>query len=142
MEILHGQALFVATPTGNVPNPLFLCPMVLLHLAMHPAIWVLRSVSLASGLAALAINAWLCCRVFDRSTAAISTLCLAILPVNIAYSRFAWDASQSLLATLPVLYLALAAVRFPPSAIACCRPRSRPRCGPLWSIPPTSSWPR
>jgi hypothetical protein len=125
MDILHGQAWNVATPTGNVPNPLFLYPLVLLHLVLHPAIWVLRSVALASGLAALAINFWLCRRVFDRFTAAISTLCLAVLPVNIAYSRFAWDASQSLLATLPVLYLALAALRFPaqrgrllPAAIA------------------------
>jgi hypothetical protein len=125
MEILQGHAWNVVTPTGNVPNPLFLCPLVLLHLALRPAIWVLRSVSLASGLAALAVNFWLCRRVFDRLTAVISTLCLAVLPVNIAYSRFAWDASQSLLVTLPVLYLALAALRFPaqrgrllPAAIA------------------------
>jgi hypothetical protein len=111
MEILHGQAWNVKTPTGNVPNPLLLGPLVLLHLVLRPAIWVLRSVSLASGLAALALNAWLCRRVFDRWTAVISTLCLAVLPVNIAYSRFAWDASQSLLATLPVLYLALEAMR-------------------------------
>jgi hypothetical protein len=38
---------------------------------------------------------------------------LAVLPVNIVYSRFAWDACQSLLATLLVLYPALAAVRDP-----------------------------
>jgi hypothetical protein len=125
MEILHSGAWNVATPTGNVPNPLFLWPLVLLHLVLRPAVWVLRSVALASGLAALALNFWLCRRVFDRLTAVISTLCLATLPVNIAYSRFAWDASQSLLATLPVMYLALAALRFPaqrgrllPAAIA------------------------
>ena len=113
MEILHHQSFNVATPTGNVSNPMFMLPLVLLHLVFRPGIWVLRSVALASGLIALALNAWLCRRVFDRFTAVVSTLCLAVLPVNIAYSRFAWDASQSLLATLPVLYLALAALRFP-----------------------------
>ena len=101
------------TPTGNPLNPLFVGPLALLHLWLPPSIALLRSVAVAGGLAALAIN-WLLCRwVFDRRTAAISTLLLAVLPINIAYSRFAWDASQSLAATLPVVYLALAAVRFP-----------------------------
>lgn len=101
------------TPTGNPINPLFVGPLALLHLWLPPSIGLLRSVAVASGLAALAIN-WLCCRwVFDRRTAMISTVVLAILPANIAYSRFAWDASQSLAATLPVLYFALAAARFP-----------------------------
>jgi len=40
-------------------------------------------------------------------------LMLAVWPVMIAYSRFGWDASQSVLATLPVVYLSLATVRFP-----------------------------
>ena len=73
----------------------------------------LRSVAVASGLAAIVIN-WVCCRwVFGWRTAAISTVALAVLPVNIAYSRIAWDASQSLAATLPVTYFALAAVQRP-----------------------------
>ena len=72
----------------------------------------LRSVALVSGLAALAINWLLCRRVFDSRTAAVSTVALAVLPINIAYSRFAWDASQSLAATLPVIYCALGAVRY------------------------------
>jgi len=101
------------TPTGNPINPLFVGPLALLHIWFLPSIGLLRSVALASGLAALAVN-WLCCRwVFDRRTALISTVALAVLPINIAYSRFAWDASQSLAATLPVAYLALAAVQFP-----------------------------
>ena len=112
--LLHGGAYGGwHTPTGNPLNPLFVGPLALLHLWLPPSIALLRSVAVAGGLAALAIN-WLLCRwVFDRRTAAISTLLLAVLPINIAYSRFAWDASQSLAATLPVVYLALAAVRFP-----------------------------
>jgi len=112
--MLHGGAAGGwQTPTGNPINPLFLGPLALLHLWFSPSICLLRSVALVGGLAALVIN-WLLCRwVFDRRTAAISTLLLAVLPINIAYSRFAWDASQSLAVTLPVVYLALAAVRFP-----------------------------
>ncbi len=113
-QMLHGGADGGwHTPTGNPINPLFLGPVALLLCWLPPSITVLRSVALASGLAALAIN-WFCCRwVFDRRTAWISTAALAVLPINIAYSRFAWDASQSLAATLPVAYFTLAAVRFP-----------------------------
>jgi hypothetical protein len=101
------------TPTGNPLNPLFFGPLALLHLWFPLSFSLLRSVAVAGGLAALVIN-WLFCRwVFDRRTALISTVLLAILPINIAYGRFAWDASQSLAATLPVVYLALAAIRFP-----------------------------
>jgi hypothetical protein len=113
VDILHGGPLVTVTPTGNPPNPLFLGPLVLLHLVFRPSIVVLRAVSLGSSLAALAINWGLCRWIFDRRTAVLSTLALAVLPVDIAYSRFAWDASQSLGVTLLVLYFSLAAVRFP-----------------------------
>ncbi len=112
-RMLHSATVDWHTPTGNPLNPLLIGPLAMLHVGLPPSIVLLRSVALAGGLAALGIN-WLGCRwVFDRRTAAISTVALAILPIDIAYSRFAWDASQSLAATLPVVYLALAAVRFP-----------------------------
>ena len=112
-EMFHGGVGDWNTPTGNPLNPLFVGPLALLHLWLPPSLWLLRAVALASGIAALAIN-WLMCRwVFDRRTAAISTVVLAVLPIDIAYSRFAWDACQSLAVTLPVLYFSLAAVRFP-----------------------------
>jgi hypothetical protein len=112
-QVAHDSAASWHTPTGNPINPLFVGPLAILHLWLPPSIGLLRSVALASGLAALVIN-WLCCRwVFDRRTATISTVLLAILPINIAYSRFGWDTSQSLAATLPAVYFALAAVRFP-----------------------------
>jgi hypothetical protein len=113
LQLLRGQEVCLLTPTGNPLNPFFFGPLVLLHACFDPSIVLLRWLALGSGVAALAIN-WLLCRwVFDRRTAAISTVLLALLPINIAYSRFAWDASQSLAATLPVLYLSLAAVRQP-----------------------------
>jgi hypothetical protein len=110
--IRHGSS-WVRTPTGNPVNPFFLGPLVLLHAWFPPSVVLLRSVAVASGLGALLVN-WLLCRwVFDRATAAVSTVLLAVWPVSIVYSRFAWDASQSLLATLPVVYLSLATLRFP-----------------------------
>jgi hypothetical protein len=113
VEILQGTPTAWLTPTGNPLNPFFLGPLILLHWWFEPSIILLRSVAVASGLLALLLN-WVLCRwVYDRQTAWISTAVLAVLPIDIAYSRFAWDASQSLAATLPVLYFALAAVRFP-----------------------------
>ena len=112
LRLLWGQEFRLQTPTRNPLNPLFYGPIVLLHTCFSPSIRLLRSVALFSGLAALAINWLLCRRVFDRRTATISTVGMALLPINIAYSRFAWDTSQTLLVTLAVLYLSLAAVRF------------------------------
>jgi hypothetical protein len=111
--LLGGDELCLQTPTGNPINPFFFGPMVALHALFHPSAAVLRAVAVGSGLVALALNWWLCRRTFDRRIAAISTLVLAVLPINIAYSRFAWDASQTLAFTLPIWYLCLAAVRFP-----------------------------
>jgi hypothetical protein len=111
--MLQDEPFSWQTPGGNPMNALFIVPLVMAHVYFPPSTALLRSVAVASGLAVLAIN-WLLCRwVFDRRTATISTVMLAILPIDIAYSRFAWDSCQSLAATLPVLYASLAALRFP-----------------------------
>ncbi|MCE9555960.1 MAG: glycosyltransferase family 39 protein [Planctomycetes bacterium] len=110
---LRGEPVPWRTPTGNLINPLSFLPMAALHIWLPPSITLLRLTPLLSGLAALAVNYWLCRRVFDRQLAAISTVILAVLPATITYSRFAWDASQSVLVTLPVMYCALGAVREP-----------------------------
>ncbi len=113
IELLSGRNPSLFTPTGNLPNPLFFGPLLLLHVVAGPSMMLLRGVALFSGLAALVLNWWLCARVFDRPTAAVSTVLLAVLPINIAYARFAWDASQTVAVTLPVLYFSLASVRWP-----------------------------
>jgi hypothetical protein len=114
--IADGRAATWLTPTGNPVNPFYVGPLVLVHLLAEPSVVVLRSVAAASGILALGLNYWLCRKVFGQPAAAISTLTLAVLPINIAYSRFGWDASQTLLATLPVLYFAMAAARGGPGA--------------------------
>ena len=101
------------TPTGNPLNWLLFWPTVLLHAWLPPSIGLLRLPALLSGVLALGMNYWLCGRTFGKRLAAISTVLLAVLPINIAYSRFGWDASQSLLVTLPVLYLSLQATNEP-----------------------------
>ena len=107
MRLIGGQSISLRTPTGNPVNPFYLGPLALLHLFLTPSITVLRIPALVSGLAVLAVNFFLCRRVFGSTVAGVSTLLLAVLPLNIAYSRFAWDASQTVLATTLVLYLGL-----------------------------------
>ncbi|MEE8451687.1 MAG: glycosyltransferase family 39 protein [Thermoguttaceae bacterium] len=112
LRLLWGEEFCLRTPTQNPMNPFFYGPIVLLNTCFPPSIRLLRGVALVSGLAALAINWVLCRRVFDQRTAHLSTVILALLPINIAYSRFAWDTSQTLASTLLVLYCSLGAVRF------------------------------
>jgi 4-amino-4-deoxy-L-arabinose transferase-like glycosyltransferase len=116
LALAHGEAIDWWTPTGNPINVFFVLPLAALHAVFAPSFVLLRSVALVSGVLALVVNFWLCRRVFDMRTAVVSTLLLALLPINIAYSRFAWDASQSLLATLLVLYLPLWHYRRRPEA--------------------------
>ncbi len=104
---LHGESISWWTPTGNPLNWFYFVPIVALHAVAPPSFALLRLPALISGLLALPINYGLCRRTFDTRTAVISTWLLALMPIDIAYSRFGWDASQSMLATLLVMYLAL-----------------------------------
>jgi hypothetical protein len=112
-RLAQGESIVWETPTGNPLNPFYLGPLALLHVAFAPSFTLLRSVAVASGVAALAVNYWFARRLFGERTAVIGTLLLAVMPINLAYSRLAWDASQSLLAVLPVMYCALAAAGEP-----------------------------
>jgi hypothetical protein len=111
LHVASGQAITWLTPTGNPLNLFYFLPLVALHYVLPPSVVLLRVVPLVSGTAALAVNYVLCRGAFDVRTARVSTLILALLPLNIAYSRFGWDASQSLLATLLVMYLPLMRLR-------------------------------
>lgn len=113
LECLQGHAVPWRTPAGNPINPFYMLPQLLLHSFLRPSFWLLRSTAVISGIAALPVNFWLCRRVFGRRVAWLSTLLLAVLPINVAYSRFGWDASQSLLATALVVYTSLAIVSEP-----------------------------
>jgi len=104
---MDGGEVAWRTPNGNPLNPFYLLPALVLHTVFAPSFVVLRLTALFSGILALAANYFLCRRAFDPRTAVLSTWILALLPIDIAYSRFAWDTSQSLLFTVLVLYLPL-----------------------------------
>ncbi len=108
-----GEPVAWRTPTGNPINPFFFLPTLLLAGWFPPSVALLRLPALISGLAALVANAWYCRRCFDGPTALATTLALAVLPTNLAYSRFGWDASQSLLATVLVTYASVDWARQP-----------------------------
>lgn len=110
---LLGETCLWTTPTGNPLNPFLFFPEVVLHAWFEPSVYLLRIPAVASGLFAVACAWFLCRRVFDRPTALAFTLILAILPINVAYSRFAWDSCQSLLATIPLVLLPLMAHKRP-----------------------------
>jgi Dolichyl-phosphate-mannose-protein mannosyltransferase len=112
-SVLRGDSISWRTPTGNSLNPLFFGPQLLLHAIFEPSIALLRATAVLSGLMALAINYCLCQKVFGRRAALVSTAILAVLPINIVYSRLAWDSSQSLLVTLPAIYWPLRAIVVP-----------------------------
>jgi hypothetical protein len=110
-RLLAGESVAWRTPHGNPLNLFLVLPLAALQAVALPSFTLLRLPSLVSGLVALIANYFLCRRAFDGRTALISTIFLALLPIDIAYSRFAWDASPSLLATLFVLYLPIAHCR-------------------------------
>lgn len=112
-EYIYGKTLPEAervsfrTPTGNIWNPFLMIPRVVLDATFAPSIWSLRLPALISGVLTLLVNWWLCRRAFDRTTAWLTTALLSVLPIAVIYSRLGWDACQSILFCLPLLYLPL-----------------------------------
>jgi Dolichyl-phosphate-mannose-protein mannosyltransferase len=107
VRFLRGEPIVWQTPTGNAVNPFFFFSQVAIHAVFSPSFTVLRLIAVASGLAALALNYLFSRRLFGRSSATVSTLILAVLPIDIAYGRFAWDTCQTLAASTLVVYPAL-----------------------------------
>ena len=106
-DVAHGGRLDWMTYSQNFTNPFYILPLVALHKIFPPSVILLRIVAVISGILLLPVNYFLCRWVFDARSAWASTLLLAVLPVNIVYSRFGWEPSQTVLFAIPVLYLAL-----------------------------------
>lgn len=109
VDFLAGNEVPWRTPTGNPVNLLFLGPQVVLHAVAPRGVTLLRSVAVASGMLAVALNCVLIRRTLGQQAAWLSTLLLLSLPINVVYSRFAWDACQSVLAVVLVVHLSLLA---------------------------------
>jgi hypothetical protein len=97
LTLMDGQAFEWRTPPGNLLNPFFSGLLLLLQLPFAPHFWILRAPAVISTLLAVAAAAiwW---TFLSTSLRLVATLLLAALPVTIAYGRFGWDSSQSVLA--------------------------------------------
>jgi hypothetical protein len=103
---LHGKPFHAFTMNGNPLNPFFVPLHVPLLVTSKPAFWHLRLVPLTCGLLAVVAMYVLGRRVLDRGTALIAAAGLAVLPVAIIYSRIAFDASQTPLVSVVMIYFA------------------------------------
>ena len=106
-EFARNGKLDWITNSGNLTSPFYILPLAALHKIFTPSVELLRAVSVMSGLLVLPVNFLFCRKVYDLRTAWASTLLLALLPMNIVYSRFGWEPSQIVLFSLPVLYFSL-----------------------------------
>lgn len=111
LDILHGRAIPLHTSTGNLKNILYYLPVIALHALFPPSIILLRITAVICGIAAIALNYWLCSRIFGRPVALMTTLLIAVLPEDIVQSRFGWDPCESVLVDLLAMYGSLEIVR-------------------------------
>ena len=103
-----GTLTELRTPTGNFPGPIQLGEMRLLQMGFAPSFALLRVPSLLSSLFAMGMAYGIGRRFFDRATAAIALVLMAVLPANIVYARFGWDPSHSGAVVLAAVWAALA----------------------------------
>ena len=102
-DFLRGQATSLATPTGNF-NPFYYGLLALGQFLLSPSLSTLRFASAVSGLALILITYQLIRRLASTHVALASALLMAVLPVNIIYSRIGWGPSQTVLAALVVVF--------------------------------------
>lgn len=107
-HFLEGATPQWRTPTGNLPGPLHLGVLLLLQKVFPPSFVLLRVPSVLSSLGALGLTYAVVRRHFDRPTGTLALVLMAVLPVNIAYARFGWDPSHSMLVGMGAAYFALA----------------------------------
>jgi hypothetical protein len=104
---LHGLPFSCRTLTGRIITPTYALPTLLLQAFFAPNAWLLRLPAFISGTLSAIFAYPLLKRVLDQPTARIATAWTTCLAVHIAYSRCAWESSQSVPATLLVVYFAL-----------------------------------
>ncbi len=93
-RMLQGQKYTLLTMNGNLMDPFFLAMQVPFQLISKPSVGVIRSASALSGLLAVLLAFGLGSKAFDRSTALIAAILLAVLPAAIVYARIGHEYSQ------------------------------------------------
>ncbi len=95
----------IAAPLGRpLINPFFILILLPVTMLFSPSFWILRTPSLIAGILLLPLSYILLRRSLSHSSALITFILAASLPINIAYSRFGWDPSQTALASLFVIH--------------------------------------
>jgi hypothetical protein len=103
-QILDGQSPWWFTPNGNLINPLFLAPHLILAAMFPPDFFALRLPAALYGILTVWV-AWQIGRVlFGRAGSWGMAITVAALPMAIAYSRISWDPAMSLLVDLIFLF--------------------------------------
>jgi hypothetical protein len=95
------------TNSGNFQNIFYLLPLTFIQQFFPPSVWVLRSVSVLSGLGVIIGGYFLFRSSLSKRTALFFVVLGSAIPILVAYSRFGWEPSQSGLISLFVLYFSL-----------------------------------
>jgi hypothetical protein len=104
LNLMDGQPVEWRTPPGNLLNPFFSGLVLLMQLPFAPHFWILRAPAVISTVLAVVACAVLWRRFLSTSLTWVATLLLATLPVTIAYGRFGWDSSQSVLTAVLLIH--------------------------------------
>lgn len=107
LNIINGDFSQLVTPSGNLLNPFYILPVIVLHILFAPSFLLLRVASLMSGILLIIFAYFTIKDIQNKKMALVVALMIAILPLNIAYSRFGWDTSQSVLISCVVIYALL-----------------------------------
>lgn len=113
LDALNGRSPSFLTPNRNPVNPFYILPVIAVHALASPSILLLRSLPVLLGLLTLGINFAVARRLLGSVAAIVSTGLLAVMAVPIAYSRFAWDATQLPLITALLIYSSIDSHRRP-----------------------------
>src|SRR5262245_18974950 len=105
-DLLAGRPFEATTPAGNPLNPFYAPIEIPLILLFRPSYWITRAPSVLSGILAVALTYVLGRRIFDRPTALIAAVLMAVLPIAIINGLFGGDPAQIPLAGIVALYFA------------------------------------
>ncbi len=107
LNIINGDFSQLFTPSGNLLNPFYILPVIILHILFSPSFLLLRVASLMSGILLIIFTFFTIKDLQNKKMALVVAILIATLPLNIAYSRFGWDTSQTVLISCVVIYALL-----------------------------------
>lgn len=110
LRLLAGEQVDWRTPSGNLLGPIHSGLLLLLQPFAPRSLAALRLPALISSLAQLVLTWLVVRRHFGRSAALVALVLTAVLPIDLAYARFGWDASHSGLVAIAALHFALSGV--------------------------------